>query len=289
MYTIFVDTNCDMTPELCNKYGFKLIRMPYIVNGKEITPYADWKEFNFHEYYDMLRKGVIPTTFALSPENYKDFFEPEFKKGNDILYIHFSGAMSGTFNAMRLAIEELKEKYPERQFNEIDTLGMTIGGHYVARQLGELYLQGKSVDELLEWAKTGVQQCAFYFYADDLKFFGKSGRVSGFAAFMGGIIGIRPIIYIDEHGVMTTKEKTRGYKNSLNRLLQYVIDLEDHIEDYPVYIGHSDALEIADEFTAMLQEKFGNKLHIEYVPVNPTAGAHCGPNAIGVAFHAKHR
>lgn len=289
MYTIFVDSDCDMTPELCSKYGFKLISMPYSIDGKEVFPYVDFKEFDYKTFYNQLRNGVLPTTSALSPEQYKKYFEPEFKKGNDILYIHFSAAMSGTFNALHLALEELKQKYPDRKFERIDTKGITLGSYNICCTIGDLLKSGKTVEEVLAMKDDIVDHTAFYFYADDLKFFKRSGRVGGFAAFMGGIIGIRPLIYIGDDGKMTTKAKSRGYKNTLNMLLKYVIELEDHIKEHRVVIAHSDALEIATEFGKMMKDHFGQDLNIEYTVVNPTAGSHCGPNAIGVTFHAKHR
>lgn len=289
MYTIFVDSDCDMTPEVCAKYGYKLISMPYSIEGKEVFPYVDFKEFDYKKFYDCLRGGVLPTTSALSPEQYKAYFEPEFQKGNDVLYIHFSEAMSGTFNALHLALEELKEKYPERKCELIDTKGITLGSYNICCTIGDLLKSGKDVEDIIKMKDEIVDHTAFYFYADDLKFFKRSGRVSGFAAFMGGIIGIRPLIYIGDDGKMTTKAKSRGYKNTLQMLLNYVIELEDHIKEHRVIIAHSDALPIAEEFGKMMKAHFGEDLAIEYIVVNPTAGSHCGPNAIGVSFHAKHR
>ena len=113
MLVLFTDSDCDITPEVAQKYGYQLISMPYTVDGKEIYPYIDFEEFNSKEYYDELRKGILPTTSAISPVKYMEYFEPHFAAGNDILYVHFSKAMSGTFNALNLALVELKEKYPE--------------------------------------------------------------------------------------------------------------------------------------------------------------------------------
>jgi fatty acid-binding protein DegV len=56
-----------------------------------------------------------------------------------------------------------------------------------------------------------------------------------------------------------------------------------------VIIGHSDALDIAAEAERQLKAKFGDDLNVITIPVNPTIGSHCGPNAIGICFHAKHR
>ena len=289
MYTLFTDTDCDITPEIAARYGYKLISMPYTIEGKQVFPYVDFKEFDYKEFYGRLRKGVVPTTSALSPVEYINYFEPEFKAGNDILYVHFSSAMSATFNSLRLALEELKEKYPDRKFYTVDTKGITLGSYNICLSIGELHKNGASIEEIQAWADKEVDKTAFYFYADDLKFFGKSGRVSGFAAFFGNIIGLKPIIFIDSDGKMKTKDKCRGRKQTLQKLLQYVIDLEDDIKNHRVIIAHSDAMPIAEEFAGMMKKYFGEDLNIEFEPVNPTAGSHCGPNAIGVSFHAKHR
>ena len=289
MYTLFTDTDTDITPEIAKKYGYKLISMPYTIEGKEIYPYVDFKEFDYHEFYNRLRKGVIPTTSALSPVNYIEYFEPEFKKGLDILYVHFSAAMSGTFNALRLALEELKEKYPERTVYCIDTKGITLGSYNICLSIGEMYKAGKSIEEIQSWAEEEVDKYAVYFYADDLKFFGKSGRVSGFAAFMGNIIGLKPIIFMDSDGVMKTKAKCRGRAQSLNKLLDYVDELQEDMRNHRVIIAHADCEDIAMELTDLFKKRFGDDINIEYDVVNPTAGSHCGPNTFGISFHAKHR
>ena len=289
MYTFFTDTDCDITPALAEQYGIKLISMPYTIDGVEVKPYIDFKEFDPKAFYDRLRKGTLPTTSALPPTAYIDYFEPEFAAGRDIVYVHFSEAMSATFNSMRLALEELNEKYPDRKVIKIDTKGITIGSYSIVLELAEMYKNGASIDELVAWANANVDHYASYFFADDLKFFHKSGRVSGFSAFFGGIIGIRPIIHMDSNGVMTAKDKSRGRKQTLEKLLSYVIELEDGIKDHRVVIAHTDAMDIALEFADMLKKQFGNDLKITFEPVNPTAGSHCGPNAIGVSFYAKHR
>ena len=289
MLVLFTDTDCDITPDIAKYYGYELISMPYTVDGKEIYPYVDFEEFKVKEYYDELRKGTLPTTSAISPVKYMEYIEPHFAAGNDVLYVHFSKAMSGTFNALNLALVELKEKYPERNFYMIDTKAITALSYLIVTEIGKLAKQGKTVEELLEWAKIEVDKYAIYFYADDLTFFKRSGRVSGFSGTMGNILGIHPIIHMSSEGKMVNVAKARGRRTSLNKIVDMVAELEENIQDYPVIIAHSDCLEIAHELENMVKERFGQDLKTEYVVVNPTAGAHCGPNCVGVAFHAKHR
>ena len=290
MYTLYTDSDTDMTPELCEKYGYKLISMPYTLDGKTIYPYVDFKEYDYHAFYDRLRKGnPLPSTSALPPQEYINYFEPEFKAGRDILYVHFSAAMTSTFNSMRLALEELKEKYPDRKVYEIDTKGITLGSLNICLEIGEMYKQGKSIEEIMKWAEVEVDKFAIYFYVDDLKFFHRSGRVGGFSAFFGNIIGIKPIINMDENGTMQSCDKGRGKTQTFKRILNYVKELQEDMKDHRVLVGHSDCEALADEFIAAFKKEFGEGYHIEKHVVNPTAGSHCGPDGVGISFHAKHR
>ena len=289
MLKLFTDTDCDVTPEIAAKYGYSLISMPYSIDGKTVYPYEDFDSFDAHAFYDLLRSGVIPNTSAISREKYLEIFEPVFAAGDDILYVHFSRAMTATFDAMDQAIGELKEKYPERRFYEIDTKGITIISLNIALEVGDMVLAGKSVDEILKWAETEVDRFAIYFFADDLKFFKHSGRVSGLTATMGTLLGVRPIIYMNTEGKMVSVGSERGRERAIVRLLRYVEELGDDIKSHRIIVGNTDAPEIAAEVISRLKEHYGNDLNVEAVVVNPTTGGHCGPNGVGICFHAIHR
>ena len=289
MLKLFTDTDTDITPAVAAEYGYRLISMPYSVDAKTVYPYVDFDRFEPRTFYDMLRSGVLPTTSAISKERYIEYFEPEFAAGNDILYVHFSRAMTVTFNAMDEAVAELKAKYPERSFHEIDTKGITTISYAIVREVGDLFKAGKTLEEVLEWAKTEVDKFAMYFFADDLKFFRRSGRVSGLAATMGTLIGIRPIIYMSQEGKMVSCGKEKGRLKAMEHLVQQVAELGEDFKSHRFFIGHTDAPELAKEVGRMIRERFGDDFPIEYVVCNPTAGSHAGPNGVGVCFHAKHR
>ena len=289
MFVLFTDTDTDMTPQVAAEYGYNLISMPYTMDGKEFFPYEDFEEFEAHEFYEKLRKGATPKTSGLSPEKYMNYFEPFFKEGKDILYVHFSASMSGTFDSMKIAIKELKEKYPERNLYTIDTKGITMCSYAIARDIGELYKAGKTVEEIQEWAKEEIDKYAAYFFVENLSFFRRSGRVKSFAAFMGNILGIRPIIYIDKEGTMTSIDKAKGKHSTISKIMSYVEKLQDNIKDHRVVIAHSDAPETAKMLGDKVKAMFGDDINIEYIMVNPTSGSHCGPDGVGICFHAIHR
>ncbi len=289
MLILFTDTDTDLTPQAAKQFGYHLISMPYSIDGKTTYPYEDFEEFDAHEFYSMLRFGVLPNTSAISAWNYKKYFEPHFRNGDDILYVHFSAAMSATFEAMEQAVSELQKQYPERKFYSIDTKGITIGSLNIVEEIGDLYKAGKTAEEIIAWAKEEVDHFAVYFFADDLRFFKHSGRVSGLAGTMGTLLGIRPIIHMNSEGKMVSVGKEKGRAKALARLIKYVEELGSDIDKHRVIVAHTDSPDIAQEAIRLLKEKFGSGLRIELVDVNPTAGSHCGPNTVGISFHAIHR
>lgn len=289
MIRLFTDTDCDVTPSIAKEYGYQLISMPYVEKEQVIKPYESWETFAPHEFYERLRKGELASTCALAPTDYIDYFEPVFAAGDDILYVHFSAQMTSTFNAMRLALEELQEKYPDRHFYEIDTKLISIGGLAMAVEIGKLHKAGKSAEEIMAWAKEEEQHFAVYFFADDLKFFGRSGRVSGLSAALGNVIGIKPIIYMTSDGRMVPVDKARGTKNCIQKLLDNVERLQDRMKDYPIYIASTDCDPLAERLRDAFVERFGEGYDLRIIPVNPTIGAHCGPDTTGLCFHAKAR
>ena len=288
MLKIYTDTDTDFYPALAAEYGYKLISMPYSIDAKTVYPYVDFDSFDAHAFYDVLRGGVLPTTSAISKEQYIQYFEEDFKAGNEILYVHFSRAMTNTFDAMDQAVADLRAQYPAARFEEIDTKGITTISYAIVREVGDLVKAGKTLDEILEWAKAEVDHFAMYFFADDLKFFRRSGRVSGLAATMGTLIGVRPLIHMSQEGKMVSVGTAKGRQKAIQYLVDKVGELGDDIEKHRICIGHTDAPEIAHTIGQMIEDKYG-KQNIEYVDVNPTAGSHCGPNGVGVCFHAIHR
>jgi len=290
MYSIYTDTDCDIIPSMAKEFGYKLIYMPYIENEEEIYPFKGMvDEFDYHSYYDKMRKGKMMSTCGLSSEMYKEIFREDFEKGNDILYVHFSTIMSSTFDSMYQAIDELKKEYPNVNFYEVNTKGITLGAINIVLEIGELYKQGKSIKEILEWADREVLKFSVYFYADDLKFFARSGRVSGISAAMGNLIGIKPLMNMDSTGKMDAFKKVRGRINALKEIVRMVEELQDDMKSHRIMIGHADNIELAQLLGKMIKEKFGEDTKIIYVPVNPVAGAHCGPDTIGISFHSIHR
>lgn len=288
MFVVFTDTDCNITPELAKSLGYELIYMPYAIEGVEHMPYEEGVDFDYKDFYSKLREGKIPTTSALNPFVYREYFEKYFKEGTDILYIHFSKKMSGTFNALQIAIDELKQEYPNVRFEMFDTKAIACGSLAILMEAGDLIKAGKSMDEVLAWLNENVYHYASYFVIEDLDFMRRSGRTSNFAASVGSLIGLRPITQMAEDGSLQVCAKALGKKKAMAQIMAYVDKLQDHIKDHVVVLLHSDSYDQLMELKQMIVDKYGEcNFYID--SVNPTIGAHCGPSTIGITFHSTGR
>lgn len=149
--------------------------------------------------------------------------------------------------------------------------------------------EGKSIEEILAWSKKEVSHYAVYFFADDLSFFGKSGRVSGLSAKMGNLSAVKPIIYMNEEGKMVTKGKEAGHLNALKRLLSFMEEIGDEPEKHTIYIAECDYPKGVEMLSKLIRQHYGDGVNIVVKPVNPTAGSHCGPDCVGLCFHSRCR
>ena len=287
MYQLFCDSNCELWHTTVKELGLNLIRMPYIVDDEEYF-YDMGENTDFKVFFDKMRNGATPKTAALNEYAYTEYFEPILARGEDIYYITFSHQMSGTFNAMKNVIAQLKEKYPEREIRFKDSKLISLGSGFVTYYGALKYKEGATMDELDAYFDDLIEHTAIYFVVDDLTYLYRGGRVSGVSKVVGNLLGIKPILYFNEEGKILNINKVKGFKKALATLLDYMKNKGSELDKYKVYILQADCEQEANAFAESIKAKFG-VLDVEVQPVGPVIGAHCGPGTIGLVFHAKEK
>lgn len=287
MYQLFCDSNCELWHTTVKELGLNLIRMPYIVDDEEYF-YDMGENTDFKVFFDKMRNGATPKTAALNEYAYTEYFEPILARGEDIYYITFSHQMSGTFNAMKNVIAQLKEKYPEREIRFKDSKLISLGSGFVTYYGALKYKEGATMDELDAYLDDLIEHTAIYFVVDDLTYLYRGGRVSGVSKVVGNLLGIKPILYFNEEGKILNINKVKGFKKALATLLDYMKNKGSELDKYKVYILQADCEQEANAFAESIKAKFG-VLDVEVQPVGPVIGAHCGPGTIGLVFHAKEK
>ena len=287
MYQLFCDSNCELWHTIVKELGLNLIKMPYVMDGEERF-YDMGETHDFKAFFDHMRAGGTPKTAALNEYAYTEYFEPILARGEDIYYITFSHQMSGTFNAMKNVIAQLKEKYPEREIRFKDSKLISLGSGFITYYGALKYKEGATMDELDAYLDELIEHTSTYFVVDDLTYLYRGGRVSGTSKFVGNLLGIKPILYFNEEGKILNIAKAKGFKKALSTLLGYMKEKGSELDKYKVYILQADCEKEAEGFADSIRAQFGN-LDIEIQPVGPVIGAHCGPGTIGLVFHSKEK
>lgn len=281
---------CDADGELWytrqEELGIDCIQMPYSYGGEEYY-YDLGKNTDFRKFYDAVRGGEIPKTMALNPDEYVEILEKYFSKGEDVLYVSFSHAMSGTFDHLNTALNILKEKYPKRKCTVFDTKSICLGAGIQMEYAAELKNAGASDKEIIKKLTAFRDRVAIYFVVDDLMHLKRGGRLSGVAAFAGTLLSLKPILTIDERGSLKVFEKITGKRKALRKMADRVIaDLTG--TEYSVYVIDADCPAEGDALAEMIKEKRPEAKIVRQI-IGPVIGAHCGPGTVGVVFVADQR
>ena len=286
-YVIFTDSTTDLTPELVAEMDVQVLPMRFMLDGKEYRNYPDNRELSPKEFYDKLRAGSMSTTSQINQADFLDTFTPVLEQGKDILYLAFSSGLSGTFNSARLAAEELREQFPERTIEVIDTLQASMGEGLAVYYAAVLKNEGKSLEEVAGWFEANRMRVCAWFTVDDLMFLKRGGRLSGAAAVAGTLLGIKPVLHVDDEGHLVAMEKVRGRRASLDGLVKRFAASEVPPAEQVVFLSHGDCAEdcqyVADKIRAMGAKR------VCISTIGPVIGAHSGPGTVALFFLAGKR
>lgn len=285
-YVIFADSSCDLSNEMLTERGVYSVPLSFRFDDSP-EEYTN-NGMSIKEFYDKMRNGGVAKTSAANSETFAIEFERIFKEGNDILYIGFSSGLSTTFNSARIAAEQIKGSYPERKIIVVDTLAASAGIALLIDMVIEKKNAGASIEEAAKFAEDNKLRICHWFTVDDLVYLKRGGRISSAAAFFGNMIGIKPVLHVDNEGHLINVLKVRGRKMSVATLAQKYGELCDDEGNKVVYISHGDCLEEAEELGRIIEEKYGAKTKL-ITNVGTVIGAHSGPGTLALFFVGKER
>ena len=147
-YIIATDNTADLPESYMQENGIACTYLSYTMDGKSYN-YPDFLPES--EFYSKVRAGSMPTTAQVNPDQGKELYRKYLDQGLDVLYIAFSSGLSGTYNSMRIAADEIREEYPDRKLIVIDSLCASLGEGLLVHYAMLLKKQGKSIDEVAEW------------------------------------------------------------------------------------------------------------------------------------------
>lgn len=260
-----------------------VIVMPMTVTIDGVV-YKDGVDLTKEEFYDKLETcQEIPVTSLVGPYEFTEAFEQIRAHGDEAIVITISSALSGTVQSAKVAAEDFEE------ISVVDSLQVTATEKLLVLRALELIKEGgKTREEIAEQLRQEAKEIVAYAYVDTLKYLHKGGRISKSSAVVGGVIGIKPILTLDD-GVLISIGKARGSRQSYQFLNAKVAEVGGIDYDRPYAVGYSgkskeNLLQYMETNQSLIDA--GNK-EIDIVQIGSAVGTHCGPGTVLVTFFAK--
>ncbi len=287
-YRIITDATCDLPAKLVEELELTVIPMECHFGEETFLFEPGEKEITSARCYERLRAGEIATTTQINLFTYATAFEPILKSGQDIIYIAFSSALTGSQQSAKNAALELLVKYPERRVTVIDSRCESLGeGLFVYTAL-QKQKEGLGFDDMVTWLEENKLHFIHWFTVDDLDFLRRGGRVSRAAAAFGSMLRIKPVLFSDDNGALIPLDKVQGRRNALKGLVNHMAETVVPDKNDVIFIGHGDCLEDAEYVKSLVEQRFGyTKFVINYI--GPIIGAHSGPGTVALFYYGSHR
>lgn len=285
-YVLSCCSTADLKEEHFERDEIEFTCFHFELDGKE---YVDdlGKTVSYTEFYDAMKNGADTKTSQINAEEYEAYFEKFLKQEKDILHVCLSSGLSGTVNSANIAKATLSEKYPERKIYIVDSLGASSGSGLLMDKLSELRAGGMTIEELYAWVEEHKLEMHHWFFSTDLSFFVKGGRISKTSGFVGGVLGICPLLNVDVEGHLIPRRNIRGK----NKVIHAIVDcMEERAKDGlayadKCYISHSNCMEDAKKTAKLVEERFPNlKGSVEINDIGTTIGSHTGPGTVALFF-----
>lgn len=290
-YIISCCSTADLSEEHFRKRSVSYICFHYELDGVQ---YLDdlGKTMPFDQFYAAMAAGADTKTSQINVDEFITYFEPFLQDGKDILHLSLSSGISGVVNSAMVAKDTLAERYPDRKIYVLDSLAASSGYGLLMDKLADLRDEGKSIDEVFEWAEQNRRKLNHWFFSTDLTFYIKGGRISKTAGFVGSMLNICPLLNVNHLGQLIPRYKIRTKR----KVIQAIVDkMEECIPEGTAYEGkcyisqsacYEDARAVAD----LIEERFP---HLDggvlINNIGTTIGSHTGPGTVAVFFWGKER
>ena len=290
-YILSCCSTADLSEEHFQARDIHYICFHFELDGKH---YRDdlGRSVPFDQFYRAMEEGKMTRTSQINADEFVAYFTPFLEAGKDIVHVSLSSGLSGVFGSANIAREELLEKFPDRKIYLVDSLGASSGYGLLMDRLADLRDGGMEAEALAAWAEAHKLELHHWFFSTDLKYYIRGGRITKTAGFVGTILGICPLLNMDDQGHLIPRHKHRGKRRVIRAIVE---QMEAHAQDGLQYSGkcyisqagcYEDARAVADLVEARFPALEGR---VEINHVGTTIGSHTGPGTVALFFWGDRR
>ncbi len=279
-FILYTDSACDLPEDMLKSLGIHYRSLTFAFECE--SEHGD-REVPAKEFYAKMRAGGVAKTAAINTECFREAFEEEIAAGHDILYIAFSSGLSTTYNSGRFALADLKDKYPDRKLIAVDSLCASAGFGLMVYLAAKKKAEGATIEEVEKFVLDTRLHICHWFTVDDLVYLKRGGRISPAATLIGTMLGIKPVLHVDNEGHLVNVSKARGRQASIRALADHYGETALDKTGGTVFISNGDCVEDAETLRDILAEEYGAKVEL-ITDVGPVIGAHSGPGTLALFF-----
>ena len=282
---IMTDSACDISADLEKEYNIDIMCFPVIIDGKD---YIERETISNEQFYEALSTSIeAPVTSQITSFRFLDEYKKIYNEGyKEIINVTISSSGSNTYNSAVLARDTFFEENPEAKscfkIHVVDSLSYTAGYGYVVVEAAKKARRGSSSEEIISYLKDWFSCVEIYFAPYSLEQVKRSGRVSCAAAFMGELLGLRPLIQMVD-GKSHVLEKIRGNKNIIPRIAATAI--KNMIPQTPYIIIKGNVDEHAIELEKEMIKKVGYPAEMT-IQIGAAVANNAGAEVAGITIKA---
>ncbi|MGG7144804.1 DegV family protein [Clostridium nigeriense] len=284
---LITDSACDLSIDFIKKNNIDVASLMVNLNG-EFIPDDLGQTLNHEDFFKLVKEGAMPSTTQVNVGTFHEMFTKYVVEGNYILYIGLSSALSGTVSSAITARNMVLEEHPDANIYVLDSLSVSVGEGVLVYKAVEMIKNNVPIEEIIDYLESIKRKVIHAITVDDLNHLKRGGRISGAVAAIGGLLGIKPTLKIDDEGRVVPTEKIKGRKKALKSLVQQIKTNGENIEDQNIFICHADCIEDALEVKRMILEEYKVK-DIIITSIGAVIGTHGGPGTLGVVFIGEKR
>ena len=272
-YALTCCSTADLTHEHFAARDIQYTCFHFTLNG-ETYPDDLGQSMPFPIFYQAMANGAETSTSQVNISQYLDLFTPILESGRDILHVCLSSGLSGTYNSATSAALIAREQFPDRKIYIVDSLGASSGYGLIMETLADLRDEGMDIDTLHQWIEENKLRMNHWFFST------------------GGVLGICPLLNMDEQGHLIPRAKIRSKKKVIQEMLLRMEQYADNGLDYDgkCFISQSECYDDARALADLIEARFpklNGKVEINYV--GTTIGSHTGPGTVALFFWGRDR
>ena len=282
-FEIITDSSANLSREMVKEIGVRVLSLSFFLEDEEHYSFSMEEDFDYAAFYNRLRNKEHVKTSLVNAERFEAAYEEILDEGKDVLAVIMSSGISGTYQSAKIAADNIRDKYPDRQIIVIDSLAASIGQGLLVYYAAQLKKEGKTIEETADWIYKNRLNLVHQFTVDDLFFLKRGGRLSGGVAIIGTVLQIKPVLHVDDEGHLINQEKVKGRKKSLNRIVELMEGNIVNPEEQILAICHGDCMEDAEYLAKKVREMYPVK-DIIINMLDPAVGAHSGPGTVALFY-----